>query len=347
MKKHLPTILKACVTLALLAVIFHAIHPREIIQRVRQAAPGWMVATFLLSLVSPVLVAFKWRILLRRAGVRAPVLTLLNIVLMSGFIGTFLPSNLGVDALRMYALHRRGINVAANASSLLCERLLGVLALVGFALVAVLPAWHTLGQHAVLVQVAVLSAGLIGLILLFLSERCFAWGRRLLAATLNTLFRADSRFAACRAVNRVTLKVVASLGDIHATLRGQFSHPATLLPVAALTLAVQFLRIVQVHLLFRSVGTAVPWAQELTFVPIILLLSLLPIAVFGIGIKEGAFLYFFKQVGVDPAVTLAVAFYTYVLQIMIIIPGSLVFLYERRAGQRNQPAADPLSPSQS
>jgi len=329
LKKHLSTILKAGVTVALLFLVLHSIHPREIARRVLQASPGWMTAAFLLSLISPLLVAVKWHLLLKRAGVHAGVLPLLNITLTTGFVGTFLPSNLGVDALRMYALHRKKINVAANASSLLCDRLLGVMALVAFALAAVFPAWHTLQDRSVLAQVAAVSLLIIAMTLLFLNHACFEWGKTLLARISNRLFPAGSRFKMCRSLNHLSATVVGSLNQIHATLRSQLSHPATMAPVSLLTLLVQFLRIVQVHWLFLSIGTHVPWSQELTFVPIILLVSLLPISIFGIGIKEGAFVYLFSQVGIDPAVALAVSFYTYVLQIMIIVPGSVIFLYER------------------
>lgn len=336
MKKHLPTILKTCVTLALLYVILRAIHPREIIARILEASTGWLVAAFLLSLVSPVLTAMKWHLLLRRAGVRAGVLPLLSITLTTGFIGTFLPSNLGVDALRMYALHRKKINVAANASSLLCDRLMGVMALVAFALAAFLPAWHTLADRSVLIQVAGLSLFIITAIVAFLNHACFEWGKALMDRAVNRLFPADSRFKMFRSINHLNMRTVRVLSEIHTTLHRQLSHPRTMVPVGLLTLLVQFLRIVQIHWLFLAIGTHIPWSQELMFVPIILLVSLLPISIFGLGIKEGAFVYLFSQVGVDPAVALAVSFYTYILQIMIIIPGSVIFLYERFQAKREQ-----------
>jgi hypothetical protein len=66
--------------------------------------------------------------------------------------------------------------------------------------------------------------------------------------------------------------------------------------------------------------------QELAFVPIILMLSFLPISFFGLGIKEGAFVYFFSQVQVPSAAALTVSLITYPLIFLAILPGGLFLL---------------------
>ena len=98
-----------------------------------------------------------------------------------------------------------------------------------------------------------------------------------------------------------------------------------------LNVVVQVLRTLQIHFIFRSLGVSVPLAQEFAFVPIIVLLTLLPISYFGLGIKEGAFAYFFSSVGIPPSVSVSVSLITYPLIVLGLLPGALFLATRNKA----------------
>jgi uncharacterized protein (TIRG00374 family) len=328
-KAQLSKWLKWLVALALLALVFRMIQPADLVARMKNASLGWVLGAFALVFMNRILMTWKWDILLRHAGVCAGFLNLLKITLVTGFIGMFLPSNLGVDVSRLYVLHRQKIDLTANASAILGDRIWGVVALVMLSAVFVIPAWHTLADKSVLVQVFIISVAVLLLIVLLVSRRSFQVGLAWLKQAGAWLEARAVRHPWAGRAAAGCARLEARMDDIHSSLASQTTSPRTLVPVIILNFMVQLIRVVQIHWLFLAIGATTLWIHELTFVPLILLLSLLPISMFGLGVKEGAFVYFFRQVGVDPASSLAVSFFTYTLQIVVIVPGLIFFLFGR------------------
>jgi len=328
-KAQLSKWLKWLVALALLTLVFRMIQPADLVARMRNASLGWVLGAFALVFLNRILMTWKWDILLRHAGVCAGFLNLLKITLITGFIGMFLPSNLGVDVSRLYVLHRQKIDLTANASAILGDRIWGVVALVVLSAIFVIPAWHTLADKSVLIQVFIVSVVVLLLIVMLVSQRSFQVGLLLLKKSGAWLEVRTARHPWAGRVAAGCVRLGTRMDGIHASLASQTTAPRTLIPVIVLNFMVQIIRVVQIHWLFLSIGATTLWIHELTFVPLILLLSLLPVSMFGLGIKEGAFVYFFRQVGVDPASSLAVSFFTYALQVVVIVPGLFFFLFGR------------------
>ena len=84
-------------------------------------------------------------------------------------------------------------------------------------------------------------------------------------------------------------------------------HPGTLLRVLMLSFAVQLLRIAQAYVLGLGLGIAVPFGYYLAFMPIGLLLLLLPVSISGFGLPQGAIVWLLRPMHVpDRAVVRAV-----------------------------------------
>jgi hypothetical protein len=65
------------------------------------------------------------------------------------------------------------------------------------------------------------------------------------------------------------------------------------------------------------------------FVPIIILVALLPLSVGGIGVREGAYVYFFSQVGVSASEAFILSLLLYVVMMIgIILPGGIIYVVE-------------------
>ena len=63
----------------------------------------------------------------------------------------------------------------------------------------------------------------------------------------------------------------------------------------------------QIYLFFRCLGVEVPPLQFLSLVPLVIFVGLLPVALGGFGLREGAFILFFPQF--PEATMFAVAMY--------------------------------------
>ncbi|MCK4822914.1 flippase-like domain-containing protein, partial [bacterium] len=65
------------------------------------------------------------------------------------------------------------------------------------------------------------------------------------------------------------------------------------------------------------------------FVPIISVLTMLPISLNGIGIREGAFVFFFTKVGISSAQALSMSILTYTIVLLASLIGGLIYAARR------------------
>jgi len=100
------------------------------------------------------------------------------------------------------------------------------------------------------------------------------------------------------------------------------------------SLAVQTLRIVQAYFLGRGLGMTAPLVTYFAFVPVILLVMLLPVTFNGIGTSQAAFVWFFARVGVAAPAAFALSVLFVALGIVGNLPGGLLYAIGRgRAGR--------------
>jgi len=80
--------------------------------------------------------AYRWAIILAASRIRIPTIRLFYWYMIATFFNMFLPTALGGDVVRIYQLGKSSGENAVAAASVLMERILGFLALIGMAVVA-------------------------------------------------------------------------------------------------------------------------------------------------------------------------------------------------------------------
>lgn len=281
--------------------------------RVLQAAAGadlwWIGLAAALVIADRTLMAYRWLVLLRpvTGGSLPPFAVVMRIFFVSTFLGTFLPASVGGDAVRAYSLARQNVAGTAAVASVFMDRMLGVLSILMLAVVGLLFARDLAAHRMVIAGLALTTGACAVTALMVFSQRAAAWGSALL--------------------ERVRIAPVRRIGTrlIEAMQRYATSHRA-LLNVVAGSLGVQILRIVQGYCLGRSLGIGVPLVLYFAFIPLILLVMLLPISVNGLGVGQWAFDALFVPSGVarSSAFTLSVLFVA--LGIIGNLPGALLYL---------------------
>src|SRR5262249_45861999 len=93
------------------------------------------------------------------------------------------------------------------------------------------------------------------------------------------------------------------------------------------SIAVQILRIIQAYFLGSGLGIAVPPATYLAFVPLILLVMLLPVTFNGIGTSQAAFVWFFGRAGVAAPAAFALSVLFVALGVVGNLPGGLLYAF--------------------
>lgn len=257
-----------------------------------------MALAALLILVSVV----KWRAFLKRLGISASLAHLYKLYLVGYFINLAMPSYVGGDVVRSLYVGK-GVDRAHAVSATLLERYTGFVVMVAMSLVALMFSTG-LPPEVVALVLAVALGACGGSIMLF--SRRVSW--------LARGMRLPERWLAV--ISRIEEGLVWGVGDRR-----------LLWQAAGLSLLFHALTIVNTAAVARAVGWHdVPWGDLFVVVPLILLVGAIPISPQGLGIQEGAFLYFLKAAGAPDGAALAVGLVLRAKSYVLALLGGLLFL---------------------
>ena len=265
--------------------------------------------------------AWRWQRLLEARGIHDRLSWLTRAYFVAYTAGQLLPTAVGGDAVRIYETAKRHTGRGGEvAGSVLLERALGgaatlALAAVGFAL--------AIGRYPIGPYLWVEGFFVVGTVILavaLFSRRV----RPLLAKTVPFL-----RWI------RLERPIRAAYEGIHAYR----DHPALLLGVFTLTLAVQAVRVLAIWLAGRAVGVDLSPRPYYVMGPLLFLVLLVPFSINGIAVRESFFVSFLGRLGVDPDQAFATGFLFFVVTLCLSLPGAILLGWQSIRGLTTRAAA--------
>jgi glycosyltransferase 2 family protein len=311
---------RAAVAAGLTAFILWKSHPREVLAALAHADWRLIAVAVLLVIVDRALMAYRWVVLLCiiDPAERPRMSEVMRIFFVSTFVGTFLPASVGGDAVRAFSLARQNVGGGEAVASVFMDRILGVASLLVMALVGLLLAR---GEAAAKTIVGAMTAA-----------------GALCLATMLLIFSARAALIVARYVDVVPSVRIRDVGHrVLESIRKYSAYPRELVVVLLASVAVQVLRIVQAYYLGRGLGIGAAPTIYFVYIPLILLVMLLPVTFNGIGTSQAAFVWSFAQAGVDAAPAFALLVLFVALGIVGNLPGGLLYA----VGQR-EPVPDRL-----
>ncbi len=300
---------RLAVTLAILAWLATGIDLGEAGRAMLETDSRALLLVALLVALDRVVMIWRWVLLLRATGAPVSTEAAARIFLVSSFVGSFLPAGVGGDAARAYQLSRHTTRGHEAIASVAVDRFLGVVAIVilgaggAFASARLIP-----DEQRSLVLGLALVTGVGGASLL--------WVDRLLGLAL------PARWRVTRAGHRAEA-VARAMAEYRA-------RPGVLASVLALSFSVQILRIAQAFVLGLGLGLTVPFRYYMAFMPVGLLMLLLPISVSGFGLPQGAIVWLLRPVGVPDAQSFALSTLIVLSGLVGNLPGAWLFLRRTR-----------------
>ena len=128
MKKRWMNVLRVAISVGGLAYVFLTNDWREILAELGQADWRFLLAAFLLYVLSLVVRAFRWFVLVRGLDPHVPFGRLLRLYFVGQFFSTFLPSIYGGDVIRALEL-TQDTDSSAAIGTVLLDRLTGLMML--------------------------------------------------------------------------------------------------------------------------------------------------------------------------------------------------------------------------
>jgi uncharacterized protein (TIRG00374 family) len=299
---------KIATSTILLAWLLSRASLQDIFASIRRADVLVLLVAYSLDYVGWVINTFRWEVLLRALGVVPRRSFLLMSFLVATFFNNLLPSTLGGDASRAYDCYR---HVGGQAmSSVLIDRLLGLLVLVIFALIS-LPFATQLTNHLPLLA-PWLAAGIAGLLL-----------------ALWLIFFGRSWGVASRLLARFPARLGSALGSVWSAFRVYRGKWRALLQALVLSVLLQALVILYFIVVAWALDLDVPASNFFLIVPLALFVMMLPISINGIGLRENTFAAMLAWYGVTTADAVAFAWLAYLGNLLFGLLGGVALALRR------------------
>jgi uncharacterized membrane protein YbhN (UPF0104 family) len=270
----------------------------------------FVVLLVLFAILEPALAGLRFKLLLDPVE-RLPITNHVAYYYCAYYFNLVLPSSLGGDGVRFVFLSRHGIAKSQSATALVAERVLGIFSLIfvcgAAALFADLPPE---AERTVFIAVAVASAGVLGL-----------WGASRLAGRLA-----------------IKSEIVSKVAGALTELGRPSPRLAAVFVSSVIYQAVGVLLTVMAAFAFRIDVTAL---EVFAFVPLIWFLTMVPLSLGGLGVREAGFVYLFGTVGVPEGASLLLSLGTYAGLVAAGAVGGVVLLFQARLLPRAEAAPRP------
>jgi hypothetical protein len=302
---------KCVLAASLLGWIGHRIDLVHSLAVATSASLSLLLLAYSLDLVGCFLVARRWTVLLQVHGVSVPLTVLIKSIMVANFFNNFLPSTVGGDAMRAYDSYRLGQSKGAAVSAVLVDRLLGLVALSLLALCSLPFVPEFSGSRTLLVvMVVLLGTGFAAVTWAIFSE----------AAPLLA-----SRFP-IRYLPAILTGLFVRLWGAFRVYRGQ---PMILARGLVLSLLLQGNVVLAYVVLAQSLGLPVAALSFCWIVPLTLFVTMVPISINGIGLRENALVLFLGMHGVTGTEAVAYAWLIYTGSLVWGVVGGVVYAFRR------------------
>lgn len=307
-KKKIFSALQLTVSASLLLVLFSRTDTGLFLNLLADIHPGYFFLGVLSYFLSTVVVSFRWLFIVHTANERVNIFQLIAINFIGSFFSMFLPTAAGGDVARMYESSRRGMVGTKAVSTVLLDRVIGLISLILISIAALLAGYRYTGETSLVYLV-------IGLAIAF----GVAW-RLFFNPQVIRRLKGMFRFPLLGRVEPSARKLYQSLHELQL-------QPRLLLSTLAISVAAQVIEISSAIFLARALGVDSQGFYFFVFIPLIWLVTMVPISLNGLGVREGAFAFFFGQIGVVSTEAVSLSLLVYSCRLLVGLFGGFVFLW--------------------
>jgi uncharacterized membrane protein YbhN (UPF0104 family) len=283
-------VLQGAISAIALFLVARMVSGREFLEALAGARPGPLVIALGLVVADRIFMAGKWGILLAAQGLMRSLGELIRIYFVASFYGSFLPTGVGGDLIRVIQVKRGKEEVGRATASVVMERLLGFIA--SAILVVICLGIFVLGVRRDLVPV-------LGVVLLVL-----------LAGVAGLAWVLHGRLPAR----------VARFAE---AFRAYAGHRRALLSFTGLSLIEQLAPVLANYAVARALGLDLSFTAAFIIIPIVIFVVRIPISLDGLGVQEGLYVTLFAYAGLSPSESFLLSLVGRVVTLVGMLPGCL------------------------
>ncbi|MEO0292969.1 MAG: lysylphosphatidylglycerol synthase transmembrane domain-containing protein [candidate division WOR-3 bacterium] len=311
MKKFVIEFIKLLIAFGLFYYLFKAKVPiGEVVQNIKNLKIFYLVITFFLFFIFYLSFSLRWNSLLRAQEIYISEGRSYLYLLISFFFNNFLPSAVGMDLVRSaYAGGKENFEKAFGAS--IMERMLGMIGIL------VIGVFGIFSGKIKFVKLALLYLGLIFftifLYYLFVSMKVEWLKKKILSIKVFNLGKSIKEFYRALKIYKNKKKTIL-IGTIYSVI-------------------VQIIITLINYFIAKGLSVQLPFSALIAYLPLITIISLVPITLNGLGLREGAYVFFLSSfIRKSEAFSISLVFFaSFVLTSCV---GGIVFIILPRESKR-------------
>jgi uncharacterized membrane protein YbhN (UPF0104 family) len=268
--------LKVLISTSLFYFLVSKIGIKTIIETIRLLDLSSFIIAMSIYIASILLSSLRWRLFLSH---KLPIKKLFSLYMIGSFFNTYMPGIVGGDAVKVYYLNKEikenfpkeknyDSFLSESVASVFIDRYIGFFTLLCICLFAFLFGSKYLKDTSI--------NWIIPLIFILF----------IVSSLIIFRFRIGER--------------LVFLSNFYNHFQKYIERKDTLIKAFFYSIIIQISGIFTVFVLSKGMSVGVPFNFLLLFIPIIILISFLPISLSGIGLREGAFVIFFQTIGIPP-----------------------------------------------
>jgi uncharacterized protein (TIRG00374 family) len=306
MAKGLRYVINAVISIFLIILIIYLTGIKSISTSLASMSLSLFLLAIVIENLGVMVSAKKWHILLKAKKVHVSFFTAWKYYYYGTFFNAFLPTTVGGDVIKAYGLSRR-LNRKEDAfSSVVMDRLSGLVAVIMIGSVAIIVGWQVIPRAALALSLLILIGPLTLILLIFTTD---VVGRLL-------------RWPVVKKLGRMT----TFADQVYVSLRGYRHNRRFFLPVLMISLLYHTLLVINNYVLSRALSLDIPLYYFFIFIPVAEILVFLPITIQGFGVREGTYVLLFSSIGVRKAQAFALGFSDQLVKLSGNIIGGVVYV---------------------
>ena len=305
-KKILSIVLRVGISLLILWYLFRQVDRKSLLETIRHSDKVLLFIAFIIYQLSNLFCILRWAMLLKASEVRLPLRRVILSFSGGMFFNLFLPSSIGGDLMRSIDLARHTKKSKEVVATVLLDRLSGYIGLVIITLLAVLIGGKLIDNPSVTVSVLIITGILVVSMVVLFNKKIYSF--------INT--KLDSPQAG---------KIKEYIRNLHHQIHIFRHNRGVILNNIGLSLLVQITGPLVYYLMAYSMGLKLKLIYFFVYIPIIGAVSMLPISIGGLGLRDATTIYFFGKAGVAKDMAFAMSLVNFSFILITGLAGGLIF----------------------
>ncbi|MGE3063769.1 MAG: YbhN family protein [bacterium] len=309
MKQFINTLARIIITVLIMFAIFSKIDLQGTLKVMANSKFSFLLLAFLTNFAFTYILALRWQMVLKLYGFSVSIFRSFKIYMIGLFFGNFLPSTVGTDVIRGIYVANDEKPLSDVVSSILIERWIGLLGIL-FYIIIVPIIFFSRVQIKYFLPIS--AAGVLFSAIFFT-----AISNDIVFKFFYGLF-SKIRF----------LKLGERINSLFTSLRLIKNHKKQLVINLLLSFMIQVVFVFTNYFIVLSQGLSIDFIELVIYIPFISLISMIPVTINGLGLREWAYMTFFTTALKEETVALSLSFY--IITVIFSILGGIFFLTEKK-----------------